>query len=157
MPPRGPFGIPAPVLALTLAGLLPFIGGAVFVWMREGDPAGQASAQLILLAYSAIILSFLGGVRWGVEISRGPLAPPRWGELVFSVLGALAAWGLVLWPVLQGFSPFLFAAMAAALLLAGVWDVASTRELPQSYRRIRIIATAGAVASLLAAAVLTGS
>lgn len=155
MAPRGPFGIPAPVLGLTLSGLLPFIGGAVFVWMREGDPAGQASAQLVLLAYGAVILSFLGGVRWGVEISRGPLSPPRWGELVFSVLGALAAWGLVLWPVLQGFSPLLFAAMAGALILHGAWDVASTRELPEGYRRVRWVATGGAALSLLAAAWLT--
>ena len=147
----GAFQIPPAPLALTLAGLLPFFGGAgAVVWLGD-DIARQAAAGLILIAYAAVILSFLGGVRWGVEMaSRAPR--PRWSVLTGSVLGALAGWGLVLQPVLGGGAGTPFLPMAALLTVHWAWDLSARCTLPPWYDGLRTVATAGAVSALCVAA-----
>ena len=47
--------------ALTLAGLLPFLAGAVLIVFDRNDGARWIEP---LAAYGAIILSFLAGTRW---------------------------------------------------------------------------------------------
>lgn len=145
----GAFSIPPAPLALTLAGLLPFVAAATAVGLLREDIAGRAAAELILLAYAAVILSFLGGVRWGIEIARS--APPRWAVLGLSVLGALAGWAMVLHAVLRGQSPWLLAVAAGLLALHWAWDVFAAREAPAWYGGLRTLASLGAVLSLLAA------
>ncbi|MBK8197437.1 MAG: DUF3429 domain-containing protein [Acidobacteria bacterium] len=146
------FGIPGVPLALTLAGLIPFGAGAGVMWYARGDdPVLQAQAALSLLVYAGVILSFLGGVRWGAEINANGSGIPRTRLMVLSVLGALAGWGLVLWGVLGSLGWQVFAAAAAAHVLHGVWD-ADGAGLANWFRRLRIFAAAGAVISLGAAA-----
>lgn len=155
---RGAFAIPPAPLALTIGGLMPFFGSALAILALAGDPAGQAAASLTLLVYGAVILSFLGGVRWGVEMNEATFLPPRWRILSSSVLGALAGWGAVLFYLLgtPAQSPLVFIGVAGALLVHWIWDVMSRRDTPAWYDGLRTIATAGAVASLLAAWATTG-
>lgn len=63
--------IPRPALILGLAGLIPFVWGALTVLMPD---LGQWTAQTIgprfagpyvMLFYGAVILSFMSGVLWG--------------------------------------------------------------------------------------------
>lgn len=54
--------------ALGWAGLLPFAGLAALVWMAP--LAWQALAAQALLAYGATILSFLGGLPWGIALAE---------------------------------------------------------------------------------------
>ncbi len=64
-----------PIIALVLgyAGLLPFLSLAVIATLSDQAVlAGQ-----LLVAYSAIILSFLGGIRWGLTAVR---AQPTLGQ-----------------------------------------------------------------------------
>ncbi len=144
------FGIPGVPLALTLAGLIPFVAGAALMWAPDIGPVQQAQAALCLLVYGAVILSFLGGVRWGAEINAQGGGHPRAPLVTLSVLGALAAWGLVLWSVLGGLGWPVFAAAAAAHVAHGVWD-ADGAGLPFWYRRLRVFAAVLATASLAAA------
>lgn len=141
------FGIPGAPLALTLAGIAPFAAGASVMWAAEADPVLQAQAGLTLLVYGAVILSFLGGLRWGAEVAGQ--APPRAAALGLSVLGSLAAWGLVLYAVLGALDWQVFAAAAGAHLLHGIWDTGAA-ALPAWMRRLRAIGTFGAAAGLLA-------
>jgi hypothetical protein len=146
------FNIPVLPLGLTLAGLIPFAAPAAVIWLSADDPVRKAQVGLVLIVYSAMILSFLGGVRWGAEINaQGSGGTPRGTLLSLSVLGSLAGWGLVLWAVLSALAWPVFAAAAAAHLLHLIWD-ADGAGLPFWYRRLRVVAGSGAVLALAAAA-----
>ena len=56
---------PLPILAtlLGIAGLLPFLGAGLAALGPQGD-----RAMMALVAYGAVILSFLGGVHWGFAL-----------------------------------------------------------------------------------------
>ena len=140
------FGIPGAPLALTLAGMAPFAAGAGVMWAAQADPVLQAQSGLALLAYGAVILSFVGGLRWGAEVAGREA--PRAKVLGLSVLGSLAAWALVLYCVLGALGWQVFAAAAGAHLLHGVWDTGA-QGLPAWMRRLRAIGTFGAAAALL--------
>ena len=138
---------PAAAAALGALGLIPFaLGAGLFGYGPEGL---RGPALLTLLAYSAAILSFLGGVRWGVEIAIH--RKPRWGVLAASNLPPLAAWlllaagggfGLTEVQALGGF--------LLAFLLQWAWDSRSN-TLPAWYPRLRTLLTLGAVLALAVA------
>ncbi|MEO1472564.1 MAG: DUF3429 domain-containing protein [Pseudomonadota bacterium] len=142
------FRIPPAPLALTVAGLAPFMGSAAARLLLDADPIRAAQTELVLIAYAAVILSFLGGVRWGVEMTDASLSEPRWGVMIGSVLGALAGWGLVLYAVLGTRSPWIFLGAAALLVMHWLWDM-SMKPAPAWYSGLRLLATAGAAGSLI--------
>ena len=87
---------------LGVAGLLPFMAGAAAVWLVGPQDRLPAAA---LLAYAALIASFLGGIHWGLAMRDSPAdaAQLLWG-VSSSLLGWLAIllpprWGLLLAPV----------------------------------------------------------
>lgn len=132
-----------PIIPLLLGagGVIPFLGSA-FAY-AFGDPRLAGPALLALVTYSAAILSFLGGVRWGAEMQANPR--PNALVMIGSNLPALAAWALLAapfaTPVLQ------FGGFLAAFVLHWAWDLASP-GLPAWYRRLRTPLTVGAGVSL---------
>ena len=87
-------------LRLGAAGLLPFLGGAALVWLVRPD--AHPYVVLALSAYAAVIVSFLGGIHWGlamraVSAPAVPTAPLLWG-----VLPPLVAWAAVMMPPSAG-------------------------------------------------------
>jgi hypothetical protein len=85
--------IPANARLLGYSGVVPFaLCAAVLAW---GSPGWVVGAQNGFVMYSAVILSFIGGIRWGAAISRGPA---RTAPLVFSVLPSLWAVLFLWWP-----------------------------------------------------------
>ncbi|WP_291206039.1 DUF3429 domain-containing protein [Hyphomonas sp.] len=142
-------GIPAAPLMLTAAGVLPFAAGAGVMWMARENPVLQAQAGLTLLVYGAVILSFLGGLRWGAEVVARGDDGPRAGVLICSVIGSLTGWGLVLYGVLGALDWQVYAAAAAAHVVHGFWDT-GTVVIPAWMRRLRALGTFGAAAGLLA-------
>jgi len=143
-------GMPTAPLVLTLAGVLPFAAGAGVMLAVTGQPILKAQAGLVMLVYGAVILSFLGGLRWGTEITLHADAP-RAGVLCLSVLGSLAGWVLVLWAFFGGAGWQVFAAGAGLHLLHSLWD-ARASALPGWMRRLRVIAASCAVTALGAGA-----
>ena len=136
--------IPRPAWVLGLGGLIPFIAAAAIGWapvaeMRQG-------ALVALAAYAAVILSFLGGVRWGALLRDEP-ALSRWSPLGLAVLPSLIAWTALLLPAAA-----MLALLFAGLVLQFVLDArAATRgELPRWYARLRVILSTGAAASVAA-------
>ena len=140
-------------MALMFGGIVPFVSSAGLMLVWREDLALLNLAALWLLVYAAVILSFLGGVRWGVEIAKRER--PRFAELGPSVLGALAGWGLVMAGFQHGMQTWIFASMGAALVLHFLYDSISP-ELPFWYRRMRLWPTLGAALSLALAFVLLG-
>ena len=152
--PDAPRAIPTPALALGLGGLVPFAAAALAAWLPHAGLAAMALAALG--AYGAVILSFLGGVRWGVELFD-PGALARWTPLGLSVLPSLVAWVALLAPP----APML-GLLAAGLVVQYGLDRAAVRDgtLPDWYGRLRTILTTGATTATLvglAAAVARGA
>ena len=139
-----PARVPLSARTLGLAGLLPFAAGALAVWCPIELVATLGTRALG--AYAAVILSFLGGVRWGAALFDEE-ALSRRSPLALAVLPSLVAWVALLAPP----------APRLALLLAGLvgqWalDRGAVRAgaLPGWYGRLRAILTAGAGAATLA-------
>lgn len=140
--------IPASALMLGLAGLIPFAAGALSQWLPLPLLTGETGLRLIV-AYGAIILSFLGGVRWGTAL--GPFDVRRQGlEFAASVLGSLAGLAAVFLAVIPA-----LALLIAGFLMQALWDVTSVEagRLPQWFGKLRMMLTAGAVVSLVVALV----
>lgn len=101
--PVGPAdGLPPMAWKLGHAGLIPFVLGAVLVWLVTPDAHPYAASALS--AYAAVIVSFLGGIHWGL-VMRGlstdptaPATPLETSSLVWGITPSLLAWVGVLMP-----------------------------------------------------------
>ena len=82
--------LPPIAVVVGLAGLLPFLGCG-FGTLAFRDPAPAARALDALIAYGAVILSFLGAVHWGLALAdeTGLAEAPRFG---LGVVPALLGW-----------------------------------------------------------------
>lgn len=140
-----PSAIPGVALILGLAGLIPFAAGALALWAPL--PVLEADLGLkLVIGYGALILSFLGGIRWGTAL--GPYATSRQGgELAGSVLGSLAGLAALFIPSVPALT-----LLIAGFLMQALWDVTSVEagRLPAWFGRLRMLLTAGAVISLIA-------
>jgi hypothetical protein len=87
-------------LLLGRAGLLPFVAGAALVAL--GPPEWRSKAAWALAAYAAVIVSFLGGIHWGLafrlQASADPAGKASKGLLTWGVVPSLLAWPATLWP-----------------------------------------------------------
>ena len=145
-PNSTPARVPPAAAWLGVTGALPFIILATFA---AADVAGARDFHLFALnAYAALILSFLGGVQWGLTIAHGG-ADGMWGRLLLAVAPSLAGWCTLLTAPRAG--PLLLAAAFVAVLAVDLR--AHARGLvPRWYRRLRWPLTVTVVVSLLLAA-----
>ncbi len=92
-------GAPPDPLALRLghAGLLPFLAGAALVWLVRPDARPYVTQALS--TYAAAIISFLGGIHWGIGFQA---QPPDVDRFKWGVVPALLAWPAVLMPAHAG-------------------------------------------------------
>jgi len=79
---------PLPITATLLgaAGLLPFLGAGLAALGPQGD-----RAMMALVAYGAVILSFLGGVHWGFAL-QDPADRGQRPRLLLGVAPSLVGW-----------------------------------------------------------------
>ena len=112
-PPAPPYPVtqvqevPLRARRLAMAGLLPFALGALLMWVVW--PEAHPYVALGLSAYAALIVSFLGGVYWGLAMRnpQAPLSLYAWG-----LLPSAPAWVAVMMPPSAGL-------VIDGLLLAG--------------------------------------
>jgi hypothetical protein len=138
---------------LGYAGLAPFVGGALGLVVVE-HPEQAERLSLLLAAYGAVILSFLGAVHWGraLVVAMGPRLQRHLATL--SVLPSVLAWAsLALAP------PWVFWVQAALLALFYPIDRRAWGGLqpPRGYFALRLQLTSVACVSLLVAGVAVGS
>lgn len=93
---------------LGLAGLLPFLAGAIALGVVDA-PGLRAWAGTALVAYGALIATFLGGIHWGLAMRGVQSVTVRLG---WGVSPSLLAWVALLLPVGPGL--WLLAALLAA-------------------------------------------
>ena len=141
--------LPQPALLLGLAGLIPFVALAVQVAAgRPLDPRMTGPALYALLIYGAVILSFLGGIQWGLAVASADRSD-AWRRYGLSVLPSLVAWA-GMW--VGGQSGLI--TLAVGVGLWGLYELWSTGlgEAPRWYGRMRLALTAVVVTALGAAA-----
>lgn len=143
--PKGA-GVPPAVKWLGAFGAVPFVFLAVASPALEG--ALRDHAVFALAAYGAVILSFLGGIHWGLAIADLKSAQSdgtTFRRLAFSVVPSLIGWGALLVP---GAASLVVLATAFALLLFFDSRASRKAEAPAWYPRLRGPLTIIVVASL---------
>ena len=149
--PTATGGIPPIARLLGLSGLLPQL--AAVALLLSGDPQRRFSALAIAYAYAAIILSFLGGLWWGLAARAD--SPPRWlwfASVAPSLIALVTAWPWMVglrWPgpslVVLGISLIAALLVDRALVRAGI--------APPGWMALRIPLSLGlGVLTMLAAA-----
>jgi len=139
--------VDVPVAAAWLGGLgaIPFLGLALAVPLAH--EALRPQLDFALLSYGAIILSFLGGIRWGLAIVQGSQTSRRLFRLLgLSVTPSLVAWAALVMP--DEFGWMTLAAGFVVMLVVDIW-AARSGEAPSWYPMLRWPLTGAAVASLL--------
>lgn len=142
--------LPATPLWLGLTGWIPFwipVGLTVQAALTSRSAAAEGALFVI---YAAIILGFLGGVRWGRALAPDMDQTLHRSTFILSILPSLAglAAALLLW---AGLPLIAFALILVGLIAHWRWDLAASRrgDLPAWYGRLRAILTAGAVGATI--------
>ena len=134
-----PDSAPQAVLAYGLLGIIPFCSLPIAALLAPNCTSVAAAIEAV---YAALILSFLGGARWGLAVRDASPNPVVVGLAMTPTLAGLAV--LV---VTHGDVRLQLLALAAALTLSWIWDL-TARSLPPWYGRFRTVLTLGAVGGL---------
>lgn len=105
--------IPRPALLLGLAGLLPFIAGALAAHGLMPGISNPVTGFLILQSYGAAILAFMGGCFWGFAAEAGRTG---WKEFAVSVIPGL-------WAFSATFSPNAILSLLIGFVLLFILDL----------------------------------
>ena len=136
--------IPASALVLGVSGLIPFVAGGVLVWLPQLKAIAPTIPALVFF-YAALIVSFLGGVRWGAAMQNATTGTALARELSASVI-----------PTLITFVCYIFSLPAALTMLLililsqGLVDILAVRQkkLVAWYAPLRLLLSGVAGASL---------
>jgi hypothetical protein len=136
---------------LALAGFVPFAVLALWLYGIAPDHPWRHATIMLLAGYAALVLSFLGGIRWGMAILAHEGGERR--DLWLGVVPLLAGWG-----ALFARPPLVFVLLAVAFAAQGAWDALTLPPgaAPDWFRRVRIQVTLLTVAALVLAFVATG-
>jgi hypothetical protein len=138
--------IPRPAAWLGFGGLIPFAGLTAALLL---DPADAARWTFALIAYGAIILSFVGALHWSfATLWQSHPTGCRGRMMAWSVIHAPSAGITLLTPAQAGLG--LLCALFVAHHLSDL-HLARNHEIPAWYPRLRTPLTLGAVASLATA------
>ena len=136
--------VPSAAAWLGGLGMIPFVA-LLFAKTFSSDVLNPR-LSFALLAYGAIILSFLGGVQWGLAIAVPQIDSILWRRLTLSILPSLVAWVALVMPYSIGF--FILAGAFVAMLLVDV-QASRVQEAPAWYQKLRWPLSCGAVAALV--------
>lgn len=131
--------MPAVALLLGILGLIPFVALPALAIANPDVPVpawlGAHLTIPALLLYAAVILSFMGGVQWGLAMSSPRAGPSMVRRYVASVLPAILAWIALFLETRAGL--FVLALGFVALLVYDIWTVRAG-EAPAWYERLRL-------------------
>ncbi|XP_055350141.1 transmembrane protein 69-like [Paramacrobiotus metropolitanus] len=134
---------PLPVLVVGGASMLPFVTVPFMCLMGGSCDASWAFSQV---AYSASILSFLGGIRYAVTLGlRGGSTPDTidYRVLAPAIGPVVASWLSLLFP-----TPLALLTVAGSLVGMAYVDVLHS-PYPDWYKGLRFVLTSVAVVSLM--------
>lgn len=137
----------APAFLLGAGGLIPF-AGLTYAVLRMPHPHEQWFFTA-LVAYGAVILSFVGALQWGMLLRDARASRTEgWLSLVWGVVPALVGWVSLLLPADAGLR-----VLAGAFVLCLMMDMrfALNHSLPPWYLKLRTVLTVVAAGCLAAA------
>jgi hypothetical protein len=137
---------------LTYAGAIPFLACAAILLFGQATglgSLGQFAGQAIT-TYAAVIVSFLGGIQWGIALATHEQQPQTAKSLfLLSVVPSLLAWARLFLP--NGSSRV----VVAIFLIGFVWVIDALlhlqQVLPTWFFRLRSNISAVVMASLIVA------
>jgi len=101
---------------LSAAGLIPCFAGATYLLLAGFGASWSFVALLGVITYGAVILSFLGGIRWGLAVAA-PESETASTTLIASTVPSLIGWAATLCPV-----PYALALLIAGFVGQAYWD-----------------------------------
>lgn len=110
---------PKLAVGLGMAGLVPFVTGALGLWITPEVWRERVLEELI--AYAAVILAFMGAIHWGLAMRADEASDKAPVQVGLSVIPPLLGWVALSLPVNFGL-PVIFVAFAA-LYFADIWAV----------------------------------
>jgi len=132
------------VIVFGLLGLIPFWGPLTFSLIA---PTGAVEAATIQAIYAGVILSFLGGARFGRAFDQ----PGRGAVVSLSMIPSIMSLFILALPLGDVASKLAFLAAALAVVLA--WDLLAA-DYARDYKALRIALTLLAIAPMAALAVI---
>jgi len=145
-------------LAFVLAylGVLPFIVCAVVLLLGSTLNLGMYTplALQAITTYAAVIVSFLGGIQWGIGVITQEQQPQTARSLfLLSIVPSLLAWAMLFLPATNS------RIIVAIFLLGFVWIIDALLHLqkviPSWFFKLRSIVSAIAVSCLIVALLAT--
>ena len=112
------------VLRLGYAGLIPFVGSALLLFLVHDDVL--ALVAIALTSYAAVIASFLGGIHWGLALREN--TPLRTFHLIWGVTPSLLAWVGVVMPAYAGLPLLALVLVVCYLVDRKTWPQAGLRQ-----------------------------
>lgn len=110
---------PGLAVGLAMAGLVPFVTGALGLWVI---PEGwRVWVMEELLAFAAVMLAFMGAIHWGLAMRADESSRDAPIQLGLSVIPPLLGWFALSLPI--DFAVPLFFCAFAALYYADIWAV----------------------------------
>ena len=136
---------PAPP-TVWLFGIFSIVPLFIAAWVYCYGPLNLRGAGLLgLIGYATALLSFLGGVRCGLEFAR---RMPRWRIIGASLIAPFFAFFILLGAGSGRFDTvWQVSGLLLAFLLQWVWDV-NDHDGPEWRPRLRTLLTAGAAVPL---------
>jgi hypothetical protein len=133
---------------LGYAGLIPFVIFSIASWISL--PVVD-DAVVILIAYAAVILTFIGAVHWGVVMSNNDDQHSM--HLLASVVPSLVAWIALLIPVIPALIVLLLGFIIHILY---DWSMHKKLVFPEWYLPMRVRLTSVVSICLVASIIATG-
>jgi hypothetical protein len=133
------------VIIFGVLGLIPFWAPLTLSLTDPADTVGAATIQAI---YAGVILSFLGGARFGRVFDQSG----RGTVVALAMIPSIMSLFILALP--RGDAGPKLALLAAALAVALVWDLWAA-DFARGYKALRIILTALAIAPMAALAVIS--
>lgn len=137
---------------IGLATLLPLLAAALLIPIQAPSPFDPATVISAMVGYGAVLLSMLGGVRWGMAL-RPAMGRRQSLTLAAGLLPVLVGWVALFLPA----GPAL-GLLAAAFAGQGAWDVWAVEagSGPPWYGRLRILFTVLATTILAVTLMVVG-
>ena len=120
---------------IALCGFVPFAGLAIAMLLLGTGHGLFLSLLDVFKTYSAIILSFLGGIRWGLAMAKNPA--PVW-DIALCIIAPVTGWMALFLP-----DSYSILVLLLAYCAMGAWDSFSVNSglAPAWFGKLRIVLT----------------
>ena len=126
---------------LGYAGLIPFILLAALMWLVDAELLPFVA--IALSGYAATIVSFLGGVHWGIGFMKGEATPQF--HFVWGVVPSLIAWLALMMPAYAALPLFGLVVVACYAVDSKTYPAAGLASWLPMRLRLTVVATASCV------------